>query len=59
MRGLALAGLAALLAGCGVDGPPIPPDDREPPASGITISGTVKAGVAGGSGQSTRSVVGF
>lgn len=47
--------LAAVLAGCGADGPPIPPDTRERPAAGITISGQAQVGVAGGS-AGTRSV---
>jgi len=39
-----------LLAACGVDGPPSPPPPREDarPAPGITVSGTVEFGVAGG-----------
>ncbi|RYH10562.1 argininosuccinate lyase [Tropicimonas sp. IMCC6043] len=47
--------LAAGLAGCGADGPPIPPDTREQPRAGITISGKAQIGVAGGSGG-TRTV---
>lgn len=42
--------LAVLLAGCGVDGAPIPPDDREAPETGISISGSAEIGVTGGSG---------
>ncbi|MBF9050905.1 argininosuccinate lyase [Roseobacter sp. HKCCD9010] len=39
--------MLGLLAACGVDGDPIPP---EPPVEpGITISGTVEAGITGGS----------
>ncbi len=42
----ALVGLTA----CGVDGPPMPPeDDRDRPEPGISISGTAEFGVAGGS----------
>jgi predicted small lipoprotein YifL len=44
------------LAACGVDGPPSPPPAEEPerPASSITISGTVSAGIAGGSTRIRR-----
>ena len=39
-----------LLSACGVDGPPIPPEPKnERPQTGITISGSVGAGVSGGS----------
>ncbi|MEM0937276.1 MAG: argininosuccinate lyase [Pseudomonadota bacterium] len=49
MRPVLLA-LIFLLAACGVDGPPSPPpDDRERPKPGITISGTAEFGVTGGS----------
>jgi hypothetical protein len=42
------------LAGCGVDGPPIPPSEaregEEPtPRGSILISGSVSAGIVGGS----------
>jgi hypothetical protein len=40
MRKLLL--LAALLAGCGADGPPVAPEPRR---SGVTITGEARAGV--------------
>ena len=40
-----LLGLA-LLAGCGVDGAPVPPDTKD---TGLGLSGTIEVGVAGGS----------
>ena len=59
IRALALAATALTLflslSACGVDGPPTPPADPPPetsetrPTTGITISGTVGVGVAGGS----------
>lgn len=33
-----------VLAGCGADGPPVPPSGAEP---GVTVSGTVAFGVTG------------
>jgi len=52
-RVLALALLS--LAACGVDGPPSPPpDEPERPEPGITISGTVSAGITGGSTRVRR-----
>ncbi|PWJ22474.1 argininosuccinate lyase [Jannaschia seohaensis] len=47
-----IAALALTLAGCGVDGPPVPPsqvdeDDSRPP-NGVTITGTAEFGVSGG-----------
>ncbi len=42
-RFVALA-LVALVAACGVDGPPTPPV-KEKPRSGITISGDARVGV--------------
>jgi predicted small lipoprotein YifL len=51
-RPVALALALLCLAACGVDGPPSPPpDERERPEPGITISGTVSAGVTGGSSR--------
>lgn len=54
MRGLLAATALAFLAlaGCGADGPPTAPiaDVPEPvPPPGITLSGQVQVGVAGGS----------
>ncbi|MFV0334198.1 MAG: argininosuccinate lyase [Tropicimonas sp.] len=49
LRGALLAALLSL-AGCGADGPPIPPDNREHPAPGATVSGSVEVGMVGGSG---------
>jgi predicted small lipoprotein YifL len=42
--------LAFALAGCGVDGPPVPPqeDDDALPPPGVTISGTASIGVSSG-----------
>ena len=50
-RLFALASLA-LLAACGVDGPPIPPSQvpAEPPPPAVTMSGQVQIGVVGGNG---------
>lgn len=42
-----LAGLA-VLAACGVDGPPTRPDKKER-STGIFISGTAEIGITGGS----------
>ena len=40
--------LAATLTACGVDGPPVPPpDEPETQTRGLTISGTVRTGIAG------------
>ncbi|KIT16431.1 argininosuccinate lyase [Jannaschia aquimarina] len=41
--------LLLMLAACGVDGDPVPPsevEDAEQRRTGITISGTVEAGIA-------------
>jgi len=50
-----LAAALPLLAACGVDGPPVPPPPKpaeEPERrGGITVSGSVGVGVAGGSGR--------
>ena len=48
MRFAVLGGLLgmAILAGCGVDGAPVPPD---PKSTGVSLSGTVEVGVVGGS----------
>lgn len=56
MRKIAGFLLLGVLFACGVDGPPIPPDDREPPKPGITISGSAQVGVAGGSDGATRMI---
>ena len=39
-----------LLAGCGVDGPPVPPDGphRSAVETGVSVSGSARTGVAGG-----------
>ncbi len=47
--------LLAFVAGCGADGAPLPPDDRERPQSGITLSGKMQVGVASGP-DGTRTV---
>lgn len=39
--------ITALLAACGVDGPPTRPEQR--PAAGVSLSGNVEIGVTGGS----------
>ena len=39
--------VAALLAGCGVDGAPTRPEQR--PAAGVSLSGTAEIGITGGS----------
>ncbi|NEY90513.1 argininosuccinate lyase [Tabrizicola oligotrophica] len=44
---LALA-LIAPLAACGADGAPVAPTRMDTPATGITLSGCVKAGVVAG-----------
>ena len=46
MRLAVLSGLlgVAFLAGCGVDGAPVPP---EPKSTGVSLSGTVEVGVVG------------
>ena len=41
--------LAIGLSGCGVDGPPVRPEP-EPAKTTVGLSGTVKVGIAGGSG---------
>lgn len=47
MRALFL--LALLLAGCGVDGPPVRPEpEAEPLEPGLHVSGRVEIGVTGG-----------
>ena len=51
MRMAALLALA-VLAGCGVDGRPVPPSEAreaetEAPRTGLTISGTAGVGIAG------------
>ncbi len=50
MKGLLVClTLAMVLSGCGVDGPPVRPEP-EPATTTIGLSGTVKAGIVGGSG---------
>jgi predicted small lipoprotein YifL len=48
VRVLALA-LVALVAACGIDGPPVPPSEaEEAPTSrnqGVVISGSIEAGI--------------
>ncbi|WP_173861027.1 hypothetical protein [Tabrizicola sp. TH137] len=50
-RLLALACLA-LVAACGVDGPPIPPSQvpAEAQTTGISVTGTAEIGIVGGNG---------
>ena len=43
-KAVLLALLGGVLAACGVDGPPVPP---EPKTSGVSVSGTVEVGVSG------------
>ncbi len=45
LRIAALAALLALMAGCGVDGPPTRPEPAPAPAPGIDISGEGRIGV--------------
>ncbi|AWI82382.1 argininosuccinate lyase [Alloyangia pacifica] len=46
-RSVLALGLVALLAACGADGPPTRPEPKErPAASGVSVHGTVKMGVA-------------
>ena len=49
-RRILLAALLLALAGCGADGPPVPPTDTPHPEPGVTVSGTASVGVVGGSG---------
>jgi hypothetical protein len=46
----AFSALLALLAACGVDGPPRPPaeEPERRPEPGIAISGSVNVGITGG-----------
>lgn len=47
----------ALLAACGVDGPPSPPPPREEPPerrNAVTITGTASVGVTGGRATMSR-----
>lgn len=48
-RALALTATLALLAACGVDGPPVPPPAKsaEPAPVALTVTATVETGVAG------------
>ncbi len=41
-------GLAALMAGCGADGPPIPPKPKPQTGVNVTIGGTAEVGISGG-----------
>ena len=41
--------LALLLSACGVDGAPTRPEPKDPPRTGVFLSGTVGVGVTGGS----------
>lgn len=45
MKPLAALMILTLLAACGADGAPTPPKD-EPVKTGITISGTARAGIS-------------
>lgn len=47
LRPLAAMLVLAVLAACGADGEPERPEPR--PAPGVTVTGTVEFGVAGGS----------
>ncbi|MDJ0827513.1 MAG: argininosuccinate lyase [Rhodobacter sp.] len=44
-RAVLLGLLTGLLAGCGVDGPPEPPEPKQKP--GVSVTGTVEVGVSG------------
>ncbi|WP_164738103.1 hypothetical protein [Frigidibacter oleivorans] len=48
MTGAALAAIL-VVAGCGVDGPPVPPAGRTEPApqTGLQVTGQVEMGVTG------------
>lgn len=50
---LVLPCVLAFLAGCSADNRPRTPDENTP-QPGVSISGVAVAGVAGGSGRSTR-----
>ncbi|SOB94502.1 hypothetical protein [Rhodobacter maris] len=47
MRILVFAFPLALLAACGVDGPPQPPGQNDTPPAGVSLSGEVTLGVGG------------
>ncbi|MEJ6395688.1 argininosuccinate lyase [Gymnodinialimonas sp. 2305UL16-5] len=46
---IVLLALTGLLAACGVDGAPIPPDEDETPPVGVAVTGQVEVGIAGSS----------
>lgn len=50
MRRAVLAAALALLAGCGVDGPPVPPSGHAAVAvePGVTVTGEARIGMQGG-----------
>ncbi|MEV8465706.1 argininosuccinate lyase [Fluviibacterium sp. DFM31] len=38
-------GLALLLTGCGLEGPPVAPQPKERPATGVKVTGDARMGV--------------
>ncbi|EIE52515.1 argininosuccinate lyase [Salipiger aestuarii] len=48
MKTLVALGLVCLIAGCGADGPPVPPEPKSDSGVSMTLSGTAEVGVSGG-----------
>ncbi|WP_193140607.1 MULTISPECIES: argininosuccinate lyase [unclassified Meridianimarinicoccus] len=45
IRLAAAFGLAFLLTGCGLEGPPVAPPPKEKPATGVKVTGDARVGV--------------
>ena len=47
MRWIVIPAALLALASCGVEGPPRPPEARQPAAASVTVTGDARMGVVG------------